>query len=174
MENHVSIESHILQDPLGKEIRREESSVLTSGTAVLVFGIWTALKICVGILLNQKELNEMLQHADVPPARLLVGFIIGVIAFVLISISAHVYIGVASRSLAMDLKIKPPYLILSWLMFGATIYSLVIIPVAWMRGQAENAELVSIIIDFTLAIALWRLNISTVKLNKLRSQNTGE
>ena len=107
MENHVSIESHIQQDPLGKEIRREESSVLTSGTAVLVFGIWTALKICVGILLNQKELNEMLQHADVPPARLLVGFIIGVIAFVLISISAHVYIGVASRSLAMDLKIKP-------------------------------------------------------------------
>ena len=174
MENRVSIESHIQQDPLGKEIRREESSVLTSGTAVLVFSLWTALKICAGIMLNQKELDQVLSNADVPRAKLLVGFILAAITFIIVSVAAHVYIGFAARAMAMDRSIKPPYLILSWLMFGATILSLVAISADWIVGEAQTAELVSIIIDLTLAIALWRLNRSTARLNKLRRQNTGD
>ena len=174
MTTHISTESGIQQDSFGKAIRREESRVLTSGTAVLVFAIWTAVKICAGILLHQKELNAILQNADVPKEQLLIGFIIGVIAFLIINLSIHVYIGLSARALAMDRQVKPPYLILSWLLFVSIIFSLVGITTAWITGEAETEELVSIIIDFTLAIALWRLNISTVKLNKLRSQNTGE
>ena len=174
MMTNISIESGIQQDPLGKAIRREESSILTSSTAVLVFGIWTALKIAAGIVLNQKELNEILDNADVPKMRLLVGFIIAVVAFLIISLAVHIYVGFAARQMALNMKIKPPYLIVSWLLFGSTIFSLVAISAAWIVGEAESAELISIIIDLTFAIALWRLNRSTMKLKKLRRQNTGE
>ena len=160
-------------DPRGKEIRREEDLVRSSGTAVLALGVWTAMKYCATLLLRRSEIPELIEQLDIPRVQFYTILFLSLLLIVVISMAVHVYIGIAARAAAFDRKIKPPFLFLSWLLFFATSLSFLLRVISLLMGDPEPEDGASIIIDLTLIIALWRLNRSASRLKKMRRQMAG-
>lgn len=157
------------------KIRREEDTLFLSGLAVIVFGIWGAVKIFIIYFLNPEA---WVVPADVDQDTILVhAVIMGVlIVLVLIEISLRLRIGLPaiaeSRETGLGKRRHYLFLAVFYLIMDASSFLSIFIVPGGMVDVAENIDEMNrfrnIIIQATSCYVFLQLIVSSLKLRRLR------
>lgn len=157
-----------------REIRRYSDYLVSIGTGVALFGIWTVVRMIMGIILERETIIGEMQ-GDVELSKSLIFITISAI-LVLLSLfilSIHMYIGLSARSEGLGLKKKNGYLIAT--VVYTVIYCIGIISeILFFQGYFKNVidGVVTIIIDITMLITFVELMINAIRVRKLSGKLT--
>ncbi|MBO6159413.1 MAG: hypothetical protein J6P72_09205 [Firmicutes bacterium] len=157
---------------LGKSGRRAADTVLISGMAVLALGLWSSVKFAVLTFLRRQELYELAGEMGFSVRIIDQILIMSIGVVLLLPIVIHGYIGFSARALALDKKLRPPFLILAGLLLVTTILSAGG-SLLELLIEAEETQGVSLIIDLSLIYALFSLMQSAIKLKRIRKNQRG-
>lgn len=156
------------------KIRREEDTLFLSGLAVIIFGIWGSLKICITFFL---ESEAVLKTVDVDGLDLLLVKIITfafVLILCLIDLFFRLRIGIPAMKESREKGQSHYYLILAgfYLLTDAIAFLSVFIVPGGDVDVAEKTDLMSRVTKFIIQASscyvLLQLIISSIKLRRLR------
>ena len=155
-----------------KEIRRCRDNLVSIGTGVALFGIWTVVRIIMTIILERDMLISQIKNVvELSTGQIIIvlGIIIGIFALVILSI--HLYIGISARKEGLDYKKRTGYLIANGLFIIIYCFAITaeIINFTWaFRTITEG--IATIFIDITMLVTLGELMFNAVRVRKLTEQ----
>ena len=164
-------------DPVSIGIRRYQNRLRVTGAGVMVFGLWSIIKIFIIALLSSDNTirlafseirNQGLSSAGTVAAYILFAVVMLLMFSAALSVRFIVYVSARKESLGI-LKHKNLYLILSVLMVIVGILSLVNIPARVKNGDYTVSDaIVSAVVEVTSIATLLELLHSALKIRKLR------
>ncbi len=163
----------------GAEIRRYKSNIIISGRAILIFGVWTIIKVAMSLLWGDDVIQALTSDFDpnLPEEIRFLATIVALIVLLLIFILMfliHLYIGGSAirygNSIGKPVKKKKGFLVAAALLFCSV---LVLLPSYFYFGgkwQVSDTNIASFIADVTLLIAIADLFISCWKVSKIEKE----
>ncbi|MBO4877567.1 MAG: hypothetical protein J5501_06155 [Ruminococcus sp.] len=157
-----------------REIRRCRDHLVSIGTGVSLFGIWTVIRIIMGFILEREYVMEEIQKGTDEDQRLVIAVLCFLIAvFLLMILGIHLYIGMSARREGLGGKKGNGYLIVTALFilfycFGITA-EIVLYDKAF-KGISDG--IVTVFIDITMLVTLAELMFNAVRVRKLSRQLT--
>ncbi len=152
-----------------REIRRCRDNLVSIGTGVSMFGIWTAVRIVMTIILERRELiSESQNHTDADLS--IIAFVLWVVtAFISFTVlGIHLYIGLSARTEGLDGKKRTGYLVADGV-YLAVYCAGIIAELVKFNDCFEKAlhGIVTVFIDITVAVTLTELMTNAVRSRKL-------
>ena len=151
--------------------RKLEINLITIGTGVILFGVWTLVKFAVNFVLFGNELDEILDQNEMVIADIII-CAVAVIDFLL-----RLYIGLSAKKEGNGKRTNSAYLVLT--VVFTVLYALSVIAefiAIFAVPEEVFALIVTLIIDITSMIFLIEVFSYASKLRKLRTTqiNKGE
>lgn len=148
-------------------VRRLENNLVTLGTGVIAFGIWSVLKIAFELLLGASELVDS-NVPDESKKYLAIAYII-FWALVLIDLAARIYVGLSARAEGKGKRKSKAYLVCTIVL----MLDLLLTAFADLYFYAFSlnniaAAVVPLLVDGTSFFITLELFIYAVRLRKLR------
>ena len=159
-----------------KELRRKQVTLVTLGTGVILFGVWSVVKSLLYFRTNLfKDLDTQVEPELLPYIKLVTVVIVAL--FVLADLGIRLKIGRRARAEGMGRRQKNGYLILAALIVLVNIIGdLLGVCYIVKNGVPEQSGLdyvVSVLVDLSSTILLAELIITALRVRKLRAMSGG-
>ena len=148
---------------MNAEKNKLEIGLITMGTGVLAFAIWTCVKLILSdLLLGMNFDSEMSQNMKI------VAVVIAYM-FIAVDVPLNCYAGLSARAEGKGKKKTPLYLVVTVLILICR--SLIILLEIYLLFASETGKLtiaVSVIIDATAAVIMTEMAVNAIRLRRLR------
>ena len=154
-----------------REIRRYRDHLVSIGTGVSLFGLWSVIKAILTIIMDPSDYTEIPENTVLDPFVQLVIIICAVVIVLGIILALHLYIGLSARAEGLGKKKKMLYLVFTGLVIG--IYMVSIISEIAMFSEIFTDYMsgaVTIFIDITTLVTLIELERAAYKVRTLSRQ----
>ena len=142
-----------------KELRRKQVTLVTLGTGVILFGVWSVVKSLLYFRTNLfADLDTQVEPELLPYIKLATVVIVAL--FVLADLGIRLKIGRRARAEGMGRRQKNGYLILAAL-------------IAFSRLYLCLDYVVSVLVDLSSTVLLAELIITALRVRKLRAMSEG-
>ena len=153
-----------------KELRRRESVLHTTGLGVIAFGLWTFLKGNMYFLLGGNRYADIAGiDPDIDPRLVLVIFYCVLLLVTALILLIHIGIGKGAISDARGVCVRGGYIRAAFVMI--LVYAGFVaadISVVGDRAEYLADEIVSTVVDLTIAVLMTDLFLSAIRVRKLR------
>ena len=159
-----------------KELRRKQVTLVTLGTGVILFGVWSVVKSLLYFRTNLfADLDTQVEPELLPYIKLATVVIVAL--FVLADLGIRLKIGRRARAEGMGRRQKNGYLILAALIVLVNII-VDVLGVYYMvkNGVPEQSGLdyiVSVLVDLSSTVLLAELIVTALRVRKLRAMSEG-
>ena len=158
------------------ELRRRQVTLVTLGTGVILFGVWSVVKSLLYFRTNLfADLDTQVEPELLPYIKLATVVIVAL--FVLADLGIRLKIGRRARAEGMGRRQKNGYLILAGLIVLVNIIGdLLGVYYIVKNGVPEQSGLdyvVSVLVDLSSTILLAELIITALRVRKLRAMSEG-
>lgn len=145
------------------KIRKTEINLITLGTGVIFFGVWTLVKSLVSFFLLDTELHENLSE------EMITFTIITFWALIAVSFILNFYVGVSARALGKGKNKSSFFLVVAGIIifFRSILVLLEIIAAIFDHGDSINL-IITAFIDITTIVFLVELMVYSIRLKKIR------
>ena len=155
------------------KLRRYQNLLTLSGLGVIVFGLWSILKVFLILLLNDDTFSEMIEAAEVPDnsvTRLILYLLLAVLP--LIDFSMRLFVGLSARSESFGKKRGCAYIVFAALIVLSSLISVVFIffdtPLTNISSVLELV--VSVFVEATATVVMIELLVSAITVKKLNKE----
>ena len=139
-----------------------EINLITTGTGLMFFGLWTFIKFFLTIVFLGVEYDD-----NTSDEVKLIATIIAIIAVAIIS-ALFCYVGLSARAEGKGKKKSVVYLIVNGFILFFHILIIILETVSLLFGVNIFTIVVTIIIDATAAVLMLEVMINSIKLRKIR------
>ena len=158
-----------------KELRRKQVTLVTLGTGVILFGVWSVVKSLLYFRTNLFADLDTQAEPELLPYMLATVVIVAL--FVLADLGIRLKIGRRARAEGMGRRQKNGYLILAALIVLVNITGDLLGVYALVKyGISEQSGLeyvVSVLVDLSSTVLLAELIITVLRVRKLRAMSEG-
>ena len=159
-----------------KELRRKQVTLVTLGTGVILFGVWSVVKSLLYFRTGLfADLDAQIEPELLPYIKLVTVVIVAL--FVLADLGIRLKIGRRARAEGMGRRQKNGYLILAALIVLVNITGdLLGVYYIVKNGVPEQSGpdyVVSVLVDLSSTILLAELIITVLRVRKLRAMSEG-
>ena len=164
--------------PEKMQLRRDENTLMVVGSGVIIFGVWSVLKV---LLLETTRLPEMMEEIrlqDLGLEETGIGDLSWVVAaltmvFILIGLlldlSIRVFVGLSARAEGKGKKQGRVYLVLSALLLVVSGLSFCSYIYAFSRGSDQVMDSdAAILVELTSFVTLLQMILSAVRVRRAR------
>lgn len=165
MESDVKLEKKLREenDPKMIRLRKDRNILMTAGTGVLFFGIWSIVKTCTGLFESSSDYFGDIQGIEefgMLEIILAAVFVSLILSFDLL---VRIYIGMNSRAEAGGKRKGSFYLVVAGLLAFASVFFLNIELMTLVK-EFKLSTLVETIVELTSLIILIELMISAIRI----------
>ena len=157
-----------------KELRRLRISLMTLGSGVFAFGVWSILKSYLYLWVNPVVFDDI---AEQEQYAVMIIFYVLFTFFMLIDLLLRAYVGMGARSMGMGKKKGLMYMIVLSLMLAVSVLSCLFMVLgrgnARMENQSEMDYFVSAFVEFCNMAVLAELLYTVVRIRKLEKRAEG-
>ena len=158
-----------------KELRRKQVTLVTLGTGVILFGVWSVVKSLLYFRTNPfADLDTQVEPELLP---YMLATVVIVALFVLADLGIRLKIGRRARAEGMGRRQKNGYLILAALIvlvnITADLLGVYYIVKNGVPEQSGPDYIVSVLVDLSSTILLAELIITVLRVRKLRAMSEG-
>ena len=157
-----------------KELRRLRISLMTLGSGVFAFGVWSILKSYLYLWVNPVVFDDI---AEQEQYAVMIIFYVLFTFFMLIDLLLRAYVGMGARSMGMGKKKGLLYMIVLSLMLAVSVLSCLFMVLGRentrMENQSEMDYFVSAFVEFCNMSVLAELLYTVVRIRKLEKQTEG-
>ncbi len=139
-----------------------EINLITTGTGLMFFGLWTFIKFFLTIVFLGVEYDD-----NTSDEVKLIATIIAIIAVAIVS-ALFCYVGLSARAEGKGKKKSVVYLIVNGFILFFHILIIILEAAALLFGENIFTIVVTIIIDATAAVLMLEVMINSIKLRKIR------
>ena len=139
-----------------------EINLITTGTGLMFFGLWTFIKFFLTIVFLGVEYDD-----NTSDEVKLIATIITIIAVAIIS-ALFCYVGLSARAEGKGKKKSVVYLIVNGLILFFQILLIALEAAALLFGENILTIIITMIIDATAAVLMLEVMINSIKLRKIR------
>lgn len=139
-----------------------EINLITTGTGLMFFGLWTFIKFFLTIVFLGVEYDN-----NTSDEVKLIATIIAIIAVAIVS-ALFCYVGLSARAEGKGKKKSVVYLIVNGFLLFFHILIIILEAVSLLFGENIFTIVVTIIIDATAAVLMSEVMINSIKLRKIR------
>ena len=139
-----------------------EINLITTGTGLMFFGLWTFIKFFLTIVFLGVEYDD-----NTSDEVKLIATIIAIIAVAIVS-ALFCYVGLSARAEGKGKKKSVVYLIVNGFILFFHILIIILETVSLLFGVNIFTIVVTIIIDATAAVLMLEVMINSIKLRKIR------
>ena len=139
-----------------------EINLITTGTGLMFFGLWTFIKFFLTIVFLGVEYDD-----NTSDEVKLIATIIAIIAVAIVS-ALFCYVGLSARAEGKGKKKSVVYLIVNGFILFFHILIIILETVSLLFGVNIFTIVVTIIIDATAAVLMSEVMINSIKLRKIR------
>ena len=158
-----------------RELRRCHDHLVSIGTGMSLFGIWTVVRVIMNVILERQQFFEEIQasESEIPmDTRMLMAITLIIIAVLcLMILGIHLYIGMSARAEGLGSKKRTGYLIATGvfiLLYGVGIVSEILQYQTCFQGITDAAA--TVFIDMTMLVTLIELMYNAVRARKITAQ----
>ena len=157
-----------------KELRRLRISLMTLGSGVFAFGVWSILKSYLYLWVNPVVFDDV--EAQYQSAVMIVFYVMYTF-FMLIDLLLRAYVGKGARAMGMGKRKGLLYMIVLSLMLAVSVLSCLFMVLgrgnARMENQSEMDYFVSAFVEFCSMGVLAELLYTVIRVKKLEKQAEG-
>ena len=157
-----------------KELRRLRISLMTLGSGVFAFGVWSILKSYLYLWVNPVVFDDV--EAQYRSAVMIVFYVIYTF-FMLIDLLLRAYVGKGARAMGMGKRKGLLYMIVLSLMLTVSVLSCLFMVLRHgdtrMQNQSELDFFVSAFVEFCSMGVLAELLYTVIRVKKLEKQAEG-
>ena len=139
-----------------------EINLITTGTGLMFFGLWTFIKFFLTIVFFGGEYDD-----NTSDEVKLIATIIAIIAVAIIS-ALFCYVGLSARAEGKGKKKSVVYLIVNGFLLFFHILIIILEAAALLFGENILTIIITMIIDATAAVLMSEVMINSIKLRKIR------
>ena len=139
-----------------------EINLITTGTGLMFFGLWTFIKFFLTIVFLGVEYDD-----NTSDEVKLIATIIAIIAVAIIS-ALFCYVGLSARAEGKGNKKSVVYLIVNGFLLFFHILIIILEAAALLFGENILTIIITMIIDATAAVLMSEVMINSIKLRKIR------
>ena len=159
-----------MENELVIELRRRRITLMSLGSGVISFGVWSILKtllyIYVGAFsLNVNTIPEEYRQAATNMAYVILAF------FMMIGLSLRLFVGLKARAAGSGKRQRPTYIVVAGLILAWSVLSLLVAVFSRTSGRMENQSLmdyaVSMFVECCSAAMLAELVYTALRVRKL-------
>ena len=151
------------------KIRKIEINLITLGTCVIIFGVWTLVKLIISYLFINTE-----GFTDLTSEQALISYII-IWAFVAVSFLLNCYVGLSARALGKGKKRNSFFLVVAGtIVFFRTIIVAAEIAMAIFSDTGFISLITSAFIDSTTIVILIELMVNSIRLKNIGKENSAK
>ena len=159
-----------------KELRRSQVSLVTLGSGVILFGVWSVIK---SLLYFQtglfNDLDKQVEPELLPTIKFITIALVALI--VLVDLGFRLKIGRRARAEGMGRRQKSGYLILAVLIvlvnLAVEVFSLYNLVNNGLAEQSAFESTVTLVVDLSANILLIELIVTALHVRKLRAMSEG-
>ncbi|MBR1566457.1 MAG: hypothetical protein IJ649_06810 [Oscillospiraceae bacterium] len=156
------------------ELRRCRISLMTLGSGVFAFGVWSILKSYLYLWVNPVVFDDIAAQYQ---SAVNIIFYVMYTFLVLIDLLLRAYVGMGAHSMGMGKKKGPMYMIVLSLMLATSVLSCLLMVMgrenARMENQSKMDYLVSAFVEFCNMSVLAELLYTVVRVRKLEKRTEG-
>lgn len=157
-----------------KELRRLRISLMTLGSGVFAFGVWSILKSYLYLWVNPVVFDDV--EAQYQSAVMIVFYVMYTF-FMLIDLLLRAYVGKGARAMGMGKRKGLTYMIVLSLMLTVSVLSCLFMVLRHgdtrMQNQSELDFFVSAFVEFCSMGVLAELLYTVIRVKKLEKQAEG-
>ena len=157
-----------------KELRRLRVSLMTLGSGVFAFGVWSILKSYLYLWVNPVVFDDV--EAQYQSAVMIVFYVMYTF-FMLIDLLLRAYVGKGARAMGMGKRKGLMYMIVLSLMLTVSVLSCLFMVLRHgdtrMQNQSELDFFVSAFVEFCSMGVLAELLYTVIRVKKLEKQAEG-
>ncbi len=159
-----------MENELVIELRRRRITLMSLGSGVISFGVWSILKtllyIYVGVFkLDAATAPEQYRQAATNMAYVLLAL------FMLIGLSLRLFVGLKARAAGSGKRQRPTYIVVACLLLAWSVFSLLGAVFSRTSGRMENQSVmdyaVSMFVECCSAAMLAELVYTALRVRKL-------
>ncbi len=139
-----------------------EINLITTGTGLMFFGLWTFIKFFLTIVFLGVEYDD-----NTSDEVKLIATIITIIAVAIVS-ALFCYVGLSARAEGKGKKKSVVYLIVNGFILFFHILIIILEAAALLFGENILTIIITMIIDATAAVLMLEVMINSIKLRKIR------
>ncbi|MBQ7745003.1 MAG: hypothetical protein IJT85_05475 [Ruminococcus sp.] len=139
-----------------------EINLITTGTGLMFFGLWTFIKFFLTIVFLGVEYDD-----NTSDEVKLIATIITIIAVAIVS-ALFCYVGLSARAEGKGKKKSVVYLIVNGFLLFFHILIIILEAAALLFGENILTIIITMIIDATAAVLMSEVMINSIKLRKIR------
>lgn len=139
-----------------------EINLITTGTGLMFFGLWTFIKFFLTIVFLGVEYDD-----NTSDEVKLIATIITIIAVAIVS-ALFCYVGLSARVEGKGKKKSVMYLIVNGFLLFFHILIIILEAAALLFGENILTIIITMIIDATAAVLMLEVMINSIKLRKIR------
>lgn len=139
-----------------------EINLITTGTGLMFFGLWTFIKFFLTIVFLGVEYDD-----NTSDEIKLIATIITIIAVAIVS-ALFCYVGLSARAEGKGKKKSVMYLIVNGFLLFFHILIIILEAAALLFGENILTIIITMIIDATAAVLMSEVMINSIKLRKIR------
>ncbi len=158
-----------------EQFRRYQDNLKILGSAVIMFGCWSLVKVLLWLILSWKSDFSQLSTINGLDVILFAFFII-LFAIIIIALLLRLYIGMSARKDAAGKPKKPVYIVLAIIIAAIDAYGLIsYLGTTLLAGNFLTlTDIISTIVDITSFIVILEMIIIAFKFRRLRKQLESE
>jgi len=157
-----------------KELRRLRIALMTLGSGVFAFGVWSILKSYLYLWVNPVVFDDIEAQYQ---SAVTIAFYVLFSFFMLIDLLLRAYVGMGARSMGVGKKKGLMYIIVLSLMLAASVLSCFFMVTGRKNTRMENQSLmdfyVSAFVEFCNMGVLAELLYTVVRVRKLEKRTEG-
>ena len=168
------------KERLQQQYRRIRSILRQSGLGVVIFGLWSIIRVVLQAFFNNgtKVENEVAPTitaggAEIPSDAgwIVAAVLIAIFGFLIVEVGLRLFVGFSARSEAMGKKKSIAYIIVAGILIPFYAFSSVynIMTLNFLDGYVIDM-IITIILDVSSLIALIELFVSGIRLRGLRKK----
>ena len=159
-----------------KELRRKQVTLVTLGTGVILFGVWSVVKSLLYFRTNLfADLDTQVEPELLPYIKLATVVIVAL--FVLADLGIRLKIGRRARAEGMGRRQKSGYLVLAVLIvlfnLAVELFSIYFVVKKGLSGQSYIEYAVSMLVDLSSTVLLIELIVTVLRVRKLSALSEG-
>ena len=154
-----------------KELIKQRDVLITGGTGVCLFGLWSVIRIVMGFVMDAPEIKEYLESAGSIMGSLFTVTQMAIITALVLAV--HLYIGMSSRAAGyrptkrkVNVVVTGLYIILCIIGTGADVFTYD------FESNGYIAYIVTLGMDLTLVITLVSIVIAWFRIRWLQKHMT--
>ena len=159
-----------MENELVIELRRRRITLMSLGSGVISFGIWSITKTLLYIYVGVFKLDAATAPEQYRQAATAVAYVL-LALFMLIGLSLRLFVGLKARAAGSGKRQRPTYIVVACLLLAWSILTLLVAVFSRTSGRMENQSVmdyaVSMFVECCSAAMLAELIYTALRVRKL-------